>query len=183
MRTLHYTRGAALYHWTLDKPAEQVNHWSFFPPGDCLMVTYDRWVVLYHCKTGTIERSLDVLNMSDGTPVPMNYHFVANIARVGTMDYVMLFFSDKFKKQAIFAISNRRILLVIHNWLFDLYQNNYPERTQNWTQTQIDRGILDGHIPRHHWYDEKRGLIVTANHAALTVHRITKSCSSTLRNM
>jgi len=62
--------GAALHHWTLDEPAEQVNHWSFFPLGDCLMVTYDRCVVLYHSKTGTIERSLNVFNISDGNRGP-----------------------------------------------------------------------------------------------------------------
>jgi len=95
---------------------------------------------------------------------------------MGTGVHFLRFFSDKFAKQAIFAIDNRQNLLVIHNWEFQLYHSNYTEVAQNWTQTQIDSGILDGHIPRHHWYDEKRRLIVTANHDALMVHRITKSC-------
>jgi len=139
------TEGASLSTWDLNLPVQDVNHWaliSFFGnPGRYLLVSdsHYRYMYFYNSTTG-------ILLLSDDGIV-----------------------SEKNTTRGICAIDDRKSLLALKDWDFEVLKIN----DSNNTLISIKSGIVSWFKPRHHWYNEERGLIFSPRNASLMVLRIT----------
>jgi len=164
--------GATLSRWVLDTPADEVNQLALSPlDGGRLIVTDSRYVTVYDSKTGINEFFHDIyLNIY----VPHNFKFAVEAMGCEHMVKFGLFLCHTTTTQGICAIDDRRMLLVLHDWHLKVHKMENNEQVENWPEISIKSGIVRrGFHPRHHWYDEGRGLILSPRNASLMALRIT----------